>query len=545
MALWPFHQRLGKVPFAGVFTLGEAIVLLALLGIAAGWAAGSWPTVGSGNVAVAYLIGAYILAMRNSPVTFLLGLSHERGIAWHGLAAVLATGLALYHGLIEQLDAGKDEGDGASADQGDEEGEDDGRDPYHLITGWVGFGLMAALVLTSASRRLLRAYAFNTWQALHVTMLIACFVVVAIHSAVAVLVGAGAWALDVAVRQIYMARMRNPRTVEIVALPADVVRISWPAENFQYAGGQYVFLNIPELSWAEYHPFSLSSAPGSAEVHLHIRVLGDWTRKLHTRAMQGNAALAPNTWITKAYIEGPFGSPSIDLYGSRYKAFLLISGGIGVTPVQSFFNHLMDQRKRGRPVRLAHLVWSVRDRAMVSNILGYDEVYANTKLPRQLPVSFQPDLISPHIFVRPRSAGGGDGKVSPAPLQMLPVQSRPGSAGGVATPGSVVLEEARGDDHITTEFYLTQAREQGRDKANISPELQPALRLGRPNIPEIVADTAKQAAALGETRVAVFVCGPAAMVAEVQAVAAAASGCCGRGGEAGVAFDVHAEVFEF
>ncbi len=74
--------------------------------------------------------------------------------------------------------------------------------------------------------------------------------------------------------------------------------------------------------------------------------------------------------LVKAFIEGPFGSPSIDLYGDRYKAFLLLSGGIGVTPVQSFFNHLMAQRARGRPVKLAHLVWSVRDRALVSNVLG-------------------------------------------------------------------------------------------------------------------------------------------------------------------------------
>ena len=74
--------------------------------------------------------------------------------------------------------------------------------------------------------------------------------------------------------------------------------------------------------------------------------------------------------MVKAFIEGPFGSPAIDLYGERFKAFLLISGGIGVTPVQSFFNHLMAQRTRGRPVRLAHLVWSVRDRALMSNVLG-------------------------------------------------------------------------------------------------------------------------------------------------------------------------------
>ncbi|KAG2498204.1 hypothetical protein HYH03_003957 [Edaphochlamys debaryana] len=488
--------------------------------------------------------------MRNSLATFLLGLSHERAIWWHALAAILATGLALYHGLIEQL--GKDEGEGEDHD-GDhhhhhrrrmgEEGQAakaESGGHFHIITGWIGFGLMAALVLTSASRRLLRAYAFNTWQALHWLFFITCFIIVAVHSATAVLIGAGAWALDVAVRLLYMACLRNPRVVEVVALPADVIRISWPADSFHYAGGQYVFLCIPELGWAEFHPFSLSSAPGSSDVHVHIRVLGDWTRRLHTRATQGNEALGTQTWITKAFIEGPFGAPSIDLYGDRYKAFLLVSGGIGVTPVQSFFNHLMNQRKRGRPVRLAHLVWSVRDRAMVSNMLGYDQAYANTKLPHQLPVSFQPDLISPNIVSAPDSDPSSSGRVSSIQLASIRPKSRSAGGGG---PGAgdleaVMLEGERGD-FITTEFYLTQAREQGRDKANIRPELQPALRMGRPDIPRLVADTARRAAALGEQRVAVFVCGPHAMVEEVLAAAAAQT----RLG--GPAFDVHSEVFEF
>ena len=38
-------------------------------------------------------------------------------------------------------------------------------------------------------------------------------------------------------------------------------------------------------------------------------------------------------WVP-AYFEGPYGSPAADLLGSRHTLFLLISGGIGITPVQ-------------------------------------------------------------------------------------------------------------------------------------------------------------------------------------------------------------------
>mgnify|MGYP001807039733 CR=1 FL=1 len=57
-------------------------------------------------------------------------------------------------------------------------------------------------------------------------------------------------------------------------------------------GGQYVFINIPGISWMEFHPFSLSSAPGENRVHLHVRVLGDWTRRLHTLASKVGQARA-------------------------------------------------------------------------------------------------------------------------------------------------------------------------------------------------------------------------------------------------------------
>ena len=36
---------------------------------------------------------------------------------------------------------------------------------------------------------------------------------------------------------------------------------------------------------------------------------------------------------TTVLLEGPYGCPSIDIEGPRYKAFVLVAGGIGVTPI--------------------------------------------------------------------------------------------------------------------------------------------------------------------------------------------------------------------
>lgn len=69
-----------------------------------------------------------------------------------------------------------------------------------------------------------------------------------------------------------------------MALPGDVVRISFPKERFSYMGGQYVFICIPKVTAWEWHPFSLSSSPDDDTVLLHVRVLGNWTRSLYKLA---------------------------------------------------------------------------------------------------------------------------------------------------------------------------------------------------------------------------------------------------------------------
>lgn len=71
--------------------------------------------------------------------------------------------------------------------------------------------------------------------------------------------------------------------------------------SFQFEAAQYLFLNCPYISRNEWHPFTISSAPGRSPflqwkplsetkqvykpteedfVSVHIRVVGDWTGKL-------------------------------------------------------------------------------------------------------------------------------------------------------------------------------------------------------------------------------------------------------------------------
>lgn len=50
----------------------------------------------------------------------------------------------------------------------------------------------------------------------------------------------------------------------------------------------------------------------------------------------------------------------VDVYGSRYKCFLLISGGIGWTFLRSWRRQLLQDAARGRPVKSVTTVAVVR-----------------------------------------------------------------------------------------------------------------------------------------------------------------------------------------
>ena len=60
----------------------------------------------------------------------------------------------------------------------------------------------------------------------------------------------------------------------------------------------------------------------------------------------------------KAYMEGPYGELAINQ--EDYTSFLLVTGGIGVTPLQSICNALLEQFSRGRELKYLRFLWSVR-----------------------------------------------------------------------------------------------------------------------------------------------------------------------------------------
>jgi NAD(P)H-flavin reductase len=333
--------------------------------------------------------------------------------------------------------------------------------------------------------------------------------------------------------------------------------------RFNYKGGQYVFLCIPRLSTLEWHPFSLSSSPSDDFVCIHVRVLGNWTRRLFK--------LAQKKQRVTVFFEGPYGEPGIDLDGDKYDHIMLISGGIGVTPMQSICNELVEQHGRGRPLKLLWFVWAVADRATLEAVAGIDAAdSSDTEMvsgsdaiasvaenpqglqangQRALPLSFQPPLIRRQsvssVVARYQVQPEGDDTTAAddlkhrkgkSPKKNKPKKNRGGGV-GVSPEAAVILDNSI--DELHTEFFLTRVRDSSEfDAAGISPEIQPTLRFGRPDVPKMFETMRTVALSNGAKRVAVCVCGPPPLVASTREQCDKHSGC-------ELSFDYHTETFDF
>ena len=439
---------------------------------------------------------------RNSALTILLGISVERAITWHRWIARYTVFILAAHGA-GILSAYWYQGVMSSSAL-DGPGSLNGSGEISLLAGF-------AIVLTSW--RLLRRVLFEAFLRLHWLLFIVFIVFGMIHEGTfiaLVAVAAVPWAIDWYLR---VKVWRRPVTVLAMrALAADVVRLDFEATDFHYEAGQWLFICIPEVSPLEWHPFSLSSSPHHSSLMVHIRVLGDWTRRLQRLALKRAADAPP----LRMYVEGPYGTFELPL--SHYHTLLLVSGGIGITPLQSVFNALVHEASLGRAVvHRIRFVWSVREVELVHSIHGARlHASAHPHASGSLPAAFQPDLLSIHQPI-PADAGDDAG-------------SRPAPAAS-ALPAS--LQAA-----VETSFHLTTggADMSAEHLANLQAVYGHAFRIGRVDLDDTMRQMKAACAQNGDARVAVLVCGPAALVRDVKKAAV-------RWTDKACAFDVHTEEF--
>ncbi|GAA6000613.1 hypothetical protein JCM10207_004576 [Rhodosporidiobolus poonsookiae] len=166
---------------------------------------------------------------------------------------------------------------------------------------------------------------------------------------------------------------------KVVQHPSSVVEIQIKKEKLRnLRAGQYIFLNVPTISYFQWHPFTLTSAPEEDHISVHIRVVGDWTRavaealgwQLPAKGQGpskevGSEVVTPPVGrvLPRVMVDGPFGSASEDV--CKYEVSILVGAGIGVTPFASILKHIWYRTTypggKRMALRKAYFFWVCRD----------------------------------------------------------------------------------------------------------------------------------------------------------------------------------------
>ncbi|XP_072989307.1 respiratory burst oxidase homolog protein E-like [Typha latifolia] len=147
------------------------------------------------------------------------------------------------------------------------------------------------------------------------------------------------------------------KILKVSLLPGSVLTLTMSKPyGFRYRSGQYIFLQCPTISPFEWHPFSITSAPGDEYLSVHIRTSGDWTKELKRifvdnyyssnsigRATFNELGAVQQRSLPRLLVDGPYGAPAQDF--RNYDVLLLVGLGIGATPFISILRDLLNNIK--------------------------------------------------------------------------------------------------------------------------------------------------------------------------------------------------------
>jgi predicted ferric reductase len=148
-------------------------------------------------------------------------------------------------------------------------------------------------------------------------------------------------------------------------LSSTVVEISFEiSQDVTYNAGDYIFLNVPEVSFLEWHPFSLTSAPSvdGNKVFFDLKDSGSWTKKvIEAAAKKDDATL-------HVRLDGFYGANDVHKQLQNKHGAVLVGGGIGVTPMISLALEMCQTNTM--PVTLFWVVRTVEEFGIFSSELA-------------------------------------------------------------------------------------------------------------------------------------------------------------------------------
>lgn len=147
--------------------------------------------------------------------------------------------------------------------------------------------------------------------------------------------------------------------------------------NLKYYPGQYCFINCPNISRFQWHPYSIASGT-TDDLIFHVKSMGKgtWSDRLNKLARkleddgsctEGNSSFGSldSKFAVKFHnvlslrIDGPYGN---NYLGNKKTTqhFYFLAGGIGITPIVSIIKSLIRDHTKFSEMISIHLLWVVK-----------------------------------------------------------------------------------------------------------------------------------------------------------------------------------------
>jgi len=286
----------------------------------------------TGRINFVLLCLTFSFASRHSIWALLVGLSVERALVWHKASVLCLLGTGLLHGWLNS---------------------------WKSLNGIYLYSLIVTISFTALW--FIRRHFFYYFYLVHILLITIIVYFTFNHGYHFNVYAPLFWIVDIVIRGLfYLYFMIRGSTFEIqISSQKRFVQMVAKNKLIAHRPGQYFFLIIPKLSIIESHPFSAASTPHE-NMTFNIRFLGDWTKSL--------IELGEKQSEVTAFIDGPYGIPTIDIECSSARHFLLVAGGIGINYIRPLADHLIDQANRGRKLKSITLVWTVRETELLELI---------------------------------------------------------------------------------------------------------------------------------------------------------------------------------
>lgn len=312
----------------------------------------------------------FIPVSRNSPFLRLVNLPYEHAVRLHRWLGHFSLVILLLHSITFSLHIYYT---GGGSVKGIFEWKTYG------VSNWAGvLSMLAGIVMWVTSLGPIRQPFFDVFYVTHhMYILVFAFGVwhVGDFSSFYFLAGVLLFFID---RFVRMVQSQSPVSIlSARTLSSGVIELKFPrSQELKYNALGFIFINVPEISKFQWHPFSTtsSSLQDNGQITVCIKPAGAWTRNLQKLVKAADAQDFKSGGCPlpfRVFAEGPYG-PEQD-YFLGYKTLVLVAGGVGITPFLAVLRDLLCHHQAGfgsaagLPTKV-HLIWCVPRRADLATL---------------------------------------------------------------------------------------------------------------------------------------------------------------------------------